>query len=379
MLGLLSSFLTNYANSQIIELKHSHTRETQGEGVPVLKARIVCVALCAIGLQGAFGAEPIASVVVQTLSGPRGSSASFDGVVEAVRQTTLAAQVPGAIVALSVKAGDSVRAGQELLRLDARAANQNSNASQAQVDAARASAHLANQDYERQKQLFQKQYISQAAMERAQAQWLASQAQVRALEAQSVAAQTQSGFFSLHAPYAARISEVPVALGDMAMPGRALVSLYDPSALRVTVALPQSVLGDKASLQAAQIELSGQGAERIRPTAVELLPQIDPVTHTAQLRLTLPAAAAAAPGQFARAWLAGTTGVNAGISRNFVPSASIVHRAELAAVYVIDAQDRPLLRQVRLGQVQGDQIEILSGVQQGERVAIDPQAAAKAR
>ena len=347
----------------------------------MLKTRLACALLCTSALLPALpaGAQPLASVPAQGTNA-QSLGASFDGTVEAVRQTTLAAQVPGAIVALSVKAGDSVRAGQELVRLDARAANQNSTASQAQVDAARASAHLANQDYERQKQLFQKQYISQAALERAQAQWQASQAQVRALEAQSVAAQTQSGFFSLHAPYAARVSEVPVALGDMAMPGRALVSLYDPSALRVTVALPQSLLGDKAALQAAQIELPGQGTERIRPTAVELLPQIDPATHTAQLRLTLPSGVGVAPGQFARVWLAsaGTTD-KADASHVFVPLASVVRRAELTAVYVLDTQQRPQLRQVRLGQAHGERVEVLAGVQPGEQIATDPQAAAKAR
>src|SRR4051812_19755937 len=65
-----------------------------------------------------------------------GRSTSYDGVVEAVRQTVIAAQVPGAVVALNVAAGDRVQAGQVLLRLDARAAEQTAAAGAAQVRAA---------------------------------------------------------------------------------------------------------------------------------------------------------------------------------------------------------------------------------------------------
>src|ERR1017187_4515614 len=87
----------------------------------------------------------LASAAVQASSAA--DAAGFDGVVEAVRQTVIAAQVPGAVTALGVKAGDVVREGQVLLRIDARAAAQNSAASQAQVQAARSSLDVATKDY----------------------------------------------------------------------------------------------------------------------------------------------------------------------------------------------------------------------------------------
>ena len=80
--------------------------------------------------------------------------------VEAVRQTVVAAQVPGAIVQLDVWVGDRVKAGQLLLRIDARAAEQNTAASDAQVQAARAALDVAGKDFERQQRRHQKNYIS---------------------------------------------------------------------------------------------------------------------------------------------------------------------------------------------------------------------------
>ncbi|WP_029524164.1 efflux RND transporter periplasmic adaptor subunit [Polaromonas glacialis] len=326
--------------------------------------------------------SPLATVVVQASGTGAADSISLDAVVEAVRQTTLSAQVPGAIVSLRVKAGDSVKAGQELLRIDARSASQNAAASDAQVQAAQASLNVATKDYERQKQLFQKQYISQSALDRAQAQWQATQAQVRALQAQAGAARTQSGFFVVNAPYAGVVSDVPVTLGDMAMPGRALVTMHDPAELRVTAAVPQSAIAGLGDTSAVRFELPGLATGLLRPTQVQVLPVVDAATHTAQVRLGLPAGIkGVAPGAFARIWLPlGTAkGAMAKSERLYVPASAVVRRSEMTGLYVVNPEGLALLRQVRLGGTKGDQVEVLSGVSPGDKVALDPQTAARVR
>ena len=332
----------------------------------------------------AWAAEnrPLTTVVVQSSGNSAADSISLDAVVEAVRQTTLSAQVPGAIVSLRVKAGDSVKAGQELLRIDARSASQNAAASDAQVQAAQASLNVATKDYERQKQLFQKQYISQSALDRAQAQWQAAQAQVRALQAQAGVARTQSGFFVVNAPYAGVVSDIPVTLGDMAMPGRALVTMHDPLELRVTAAVPQSAIASLGDTSAVRFELPGLATGLLRPTQVQVLPVVDAATHTAQVRLGLPAGIkGVAPGAFARIWLplGSEKGAMAKGERFHVPTSAVVRRAEMTGLYVVNPQGRALLRQVRLGSTKGDLVEILSGVSKGDRVVVDPQTAARVR
>src|SRR5262245_33118791 len=201
------------------------------------------------GLLGSAGtlasSRELATAVVQ--SPAAGESASFDGVVEAVRRTVVSAQVSGAVVAVEVKAGDVVKAGQVLARIDARAAEQNVAASDAQVLSARATLEVAIKEFERQKQLFEKNYTSRAALERAEAQFKATEAQVSAQLAQAGSARAQSGFFVVKAPYGGVISEVPITLGDMAMPGRALLTIYDPAAIRVTAAVPQTDIARIAS------------------------------------------------------------------------------------------------------------------------------------
>ncbi|HMM72869.1 MAG TPA: efflux RND transporter periplasmic adaptor subunit [Rhodocyclaceae bacterium] len=354
--------------------------------------RHTSLTLCFTAIALAAGHAAFAQTPPQPLKAiPAAATAStpasaFDGVVEAVRQTVIAAQVPGAVIQLDAKVGDRVKAGQVLLRIDARAAEQSATASDAQVQAARASLELATKDFERQQRLFQKNYISQAAMERAESAFKSAQAQANALLAQASASRTQSGYHVVRAPFAGVVSEVPVSLGDMAMPGRPLLTVYDPTTLRVTAAVPQSVAARMPADSKLRIELPGlpTAGASIVPARFQMLPTVDAATHTVQLRADLPAGlGAVAPGMFARVWLPLARGESAagqnGAAPLSVPLEAVVRRAELTGLYVLDPQGKPVLRQVRLGRAADGRVEVLSGLMPGEQVVTEPQSATRVR
>nr|WP_316639632.1 efflux RND transporter periplasmic adaptor subunit [uncultured Roseateles sp.] len=344
-------------------------------------AAALAIALLAGTLAGARAADlpgqPLPTLTMRPQAGT--AMASHDGVVEALRQTVVAAQVAGAIVQLEVKVGDRVKAGQVLMRIDARAADQAANASEAQAQSARAALQLASREFERQQQLFKQHYISQAALDQAEAQFKATQAQVNAQVAQLGLARTQSGFNIVRSPYDGVIAELPVSLGDMALPGRALATVYDPGALRVTAHVPQGLATSLEGSSRWRIEIPGANSTDapIVPTRAQLLPLVDAASHTLQLRLDLPGRlAGVVPGMFARVLLPGAPGAAPALR---VPHSAIVRRAEMTGLYVLDAKGKPLLRQVRLGAVQGDQVEVLSGLSTGEQVVLDSAAAARIR
>ncbi len=325
---------------------------------------------------GAAAAAP-ALVTVPVRSSGSAALSGFDGVVEAVRQTLVAAQVAGAVTALEVQAGDTVKAGQVLARIDARSAEQTASAGDAQWRQAQALLDVAAKDVERQRQLHQKQYISQAALDRAESQFKAAQAQAAAQQAQAGAARTQSGLHVLRAPYGGVVADVPVSPGDMALPGRTLMTLYEPGALRVSAAVPHSAWNGPA--QGVRVEFPGLPEARrwFDAREVQRLPAVDAATHTVQLRIPLPPGIeGVAPGLFARVWLPDSAGAQAA-ARLYVPRTAVVRRAEMSGLYVVDGQGTALLRYVRLGRALGDEVEVLSGVSAGERVALDPQAAAR--
>ena len=112
----------------------------------------------------------------------------------------------------------------------------------------------------------------------------------------------------------------------------------------------------------------------LTPSSVQILPVIDSASHTREMRLGLAPNSNATPGMFARVWLPTQSG---GRPQFFVPSSAVVQRGELRAVYVVNPEGKAQLRQVRLGREADGQIEILAGVAAGERVALEPQAAAR--
>jgi RND family efflux transporter MFP subunit len=303
-----------------------------------------------------------------------------EGVVEAVKASVIAPQVSGSITALPVKAGDHIKAGQLLARIDTRMANQQAATNQAQVAAAQAQLSAARKEYERKHRLYEKQYISQVALERAESEYKTAEAQTKAQLAQSGMSNVETGLHTINAPYAGVVAEVMTEVGGMAMPGQPILSLYDPSEFRVTVNVPQSQL---ANLKAGSnikvlIPAAAENDRNATSTKMAVLPTADSVSNMMMVRLTLPLnLTSLRPGMFARAIL--PVGGAKGKSLIFVPAKTIIRRSELVAVYVIDNQGHPQLRQVRLGRKQGENVEIFSGLQVGELVALDPIAAANVK
>lgn len=300
-----------------------------------------------------------------------------EGVVEAVKGSMIAPQVSGSITVLTVKVGDHVKSGQLLARIDTRIANQQAMSSQAQVMAAQAQLSAARSEYERKRRLYEKQYISQAALERSESDFKTAEAQTKAQLAQTGIAGVQTGLHTLNAPYAGVIAEVMAEVGDMAMPGKPLLTLYDPNGFRVVVNVPQSKIGNLKRGENIKVQIpAAQEAERnLTSTQLTVLPTADPVSNMATVRLILPQnLLSITPGMFARAMLPVNGSI--GSSQMYVPAKAVIKRSELMAVYVVDKQGRPHLRQVRLGRKQGDNIEVFAGLQAGEVVALDPIVAA---
>ncbi len=293
--------------------------------------------------------------------------ASAEGVVEAVRQSTLAAQVAGRIVARPVRAGDTVKAGQLLVQIDARSAVQAEAASESQVREAQANLTNARAKFDRSRRLFEEKFISRAALDQAEAEFRAAEAQASGAAANAGVTSTSKSYTTIVAPYGGVVASTDVEVGDMATPGRPLVTVFDPRELRVTATLPQSVLARARLDLPVRVAIPTLGREVIAQR-VTVIPLADTRSHTTQVRLDLPEATGLMPGQYAQALL--VTGRMRSLA---IPQAAVIRRSEVTAVYVVDAKGRAQLRQVRLGEsAGGGLVEVLAGLQAGERVALEP-------
>jgi RND family efflux transporter MFP subunit len=298
-----------------------------------------------------------------------------DGLVEAARQSTVSAQIAGRVKAVLFDVGDTVKKGQVILRIDEREAAQAVAGSQAQLMQAQAAMQNAKSNYERARQLFAQKFISQAALDKAQADYKMALAQAAGSEAGAEQSALTRGYASVVAPYSGVVGARLVEVGEMVTIGKPLMSGFDPAQLRVVVDVPQYKLADIGAHPQAMIELSSLN-KMVPATSVTVLPIADAHTHSTQVRAYLPANEAGVyPGMFVRVHF-----VIGKASKLLIPSSAVVRRSELVAVYVVDSKGETRLRQVRLGEPAGqDEIEVLAGLNPGENVALDPVKAGMAR
>jgi RND family efflux transporter MFP subunit len=291
--------------------------------------------------------------------------------VEAARQSVVAARAEGRIVDLKVDAGERVAKGQVIARIDERAAVQAVAEGRAQV--ARAEADLANAraNLERTQRLVAEKFMSAAALDKARADHDAARAQLAAAQASADMAATSRDYTVVTAPFAGFIAVRHAQVGEMAQPGTPIVTLYDPSEMRVVARVPQATAAElRAKPAAAYAEIPTLKA-MVKAKGVTVLPSADPHTLTTDVRLDLPdGLKGALPGTFARAHF--TVGR---AQRMVIPAEAIVQRSELAGAYVVSDAGAVQLRQLRLGERTADGVEVLAGLAPGERVALDPAAA----
>lgn len=299
----------------------------------------------------ALAAEGLPLVVVK----PHAVDLTFpaESLVEAVQQATVGAQVAGRVLEVKADAGQSVRKGELLMRIDAREAEEAARAAEAQYANAKV-------NYERTKNLVAQKFMSSAALDKARADFDSA-------GANRAAAGASQSHASIVSPMNGIVARRHAEMGDMATPGKPLFTIYEPGGLRVTASVPQYRLQDMRRVTTARVEFPELG-KWVAATAVKLLPTADATTHVSQVRVSLPEVSEATPGMFARVHF-----VIGQAEKLTVPNAAVLRRGEVAAVYVQTADGRLSLRQLRLGDAVGQgEIEVLAGLVAGDQVVTDP-------
>jgi RND family efflux transporter MFP subunit len=338
---------------------------------PVFQALAVVSGL-ALGAGSARAATAVEVPVVQIRAQAVPTGFELDGVVQPVQQSTLSAQASGRVASLLVKAGDRVRAGQLLATIDDRETQTGVQRSQAQVAQAEAELRNARANAERSRELQAMGFVSKAALDTANTQLSAAQAGRDSAVAGGRQSALAQGFTRVTAPYDGWVLQTLSEAGDLALPGTPLLTLYAPLPLRAVVQVPASLGEIARSASRVDIQIpAGKSAspQWLAPVARSVLPSADPVSQTIEWRLELPTASAGGlvPGQQVRVRFVGGSS-----DRMVVPTAAVMRRGELTAVYVAAGQGFAL-RAVRLGADHGTAgVEVLAGLSAGDSVALDP-------
>jgi membrane fusion protein (multidrug efflux system) len=271
------------------------------------------------------------------------------GTVRPADRATLAARVAGAVTGPVPALGSRVEAGATLITLGA---------GEIQARLAQARAVLDQVDRE----LAREQTLAARGATTAENVRLLEDQRRAAAAAVDEAAALQS-YTSVTAPFAGVVTRRLVETGDFAAAGTPLLELEGTNRLRAEVNVPESfalpAVGTELTLESDGTALSGRLAE--------ISPAADPSTRTRLAKVELAAGAAARSGQFVRVlWPAGTE------AALLVPAAALTRFGQLEQVFVVTAAHRAELRLVRTGGREGDRVAILSGLEAGDSVVLNP-------
>jgi membrane fusion protein (multidrug efflux system) len=293
---------------------------------------------------------PAATVQVQTIESQlHARTEAVVGTIQSRLHATLEAKVSGHIEQLPVELGQRVKAGEWVALLGNRDL-------QARLDQARASQDQARRNWNRISALFHQQAATRAEYDDALAQ-------KRTADAAVAEAAAMLAYAKVVAPFDGVVTKKWVDVGDLAVPGKPLVDLEDPSQLRLQADVPDVLAahihqGDSLGVRVDALH------QEITGTVAEISPAADPVTHTFRVKVDLPATPGLMSGQFAR--LEVPVGESHAL---WVPDSAVVERGQLEILFVV-AQGHAQLRLVKTGRHSGNEVEILSGLDPGDVVVV---------
>jgi membrane fusion protein, multidrug efflux system len=275
----------------------------------------------------------------------------------------ISAQVPGRVSKIYVTAGARVKPGDILVSLSGE--EYQARLKQAQAGARQAQAQLtqARANFERFKYLLQQGAASPQEFEGMQERFQSAQAAVATAQAQIQEAATMKNYTVIRSPAAGVVAARTTAVGDLAQPGQSLLTIYNPGLLQIEGEVNDSFRDSVRLNQTALVRVPAVNWEG-KLFLTEIFPISQSQSRTFKVRTGLIRSDRLMPGMFARLSL--PLGSTPGI---LVPEDAVHHIGQLTMVEVL-SDNQAQRRQVKLGRHVGQQVEILAGLQPGEKILV---------
>ena len=337
------------------------------------------------------------------------------GTVRSKITSVLSSKILGHIVALHVREGDRVKAGQLLLEIDDRDGNaqirkaraglretedmveevdRNIQAAEAANQAVEADQSLSLSTYNRYKSLLEKKSVSQQEFDQAEARYRArsaelerTKAQIKSLlarreqvlakieqaRAEVAAAQISVGYTRIQSPLKGLVSVKQAEVGVLATPGAPLLTIEDDSHYRLEAAVEEAMIGKIRVGDSVGVVIDAFGPEEGSGKVAEISPGSDPASRSGIIKIDLiPKGKKDGPRPFLRSGLFGKARFSSG-QRTLIaiPAKAVVQRGQLQGVYVVDSANIARVRLIQVGKSYGDRVEVLAGLRDGEKILVE--------
>jgi membrane fusion protein (multidrug efflux system) len=269
------------------------SRESRGVVRLAVLAALVTVGACRRGDANAepagtdavvIGPENIVIVSEQEIrTGP-----ALSGTLAPEREATIRAELQAPVVETLVEQGQRVAAGQLLLRLDDSAIRDQLLSGRSGVTTAQANLTVAQHEEERNDALLKAGAIAERMVEQSHAQVTAARAQLATAQAQLASAEKQSANTRIAAPFAGIVSARSVSAGDVVSAGTALITVVDPSTMRLEASVPADALAAVRLGAPVDFTVTGYPNRHFTGRVTRINPIADPATRQVRIIASLP-------------------------------------------------------------------------------------------
>jgi RND family efflux transporter MFP subunit len=289
------------------------------------------------------------------------------GTIRAVHETAVASKLLAKVIAVNVQAGQPVGKDDVLVRLDDEDLQARLEQAQAAVAAARAARDQAQVEYDRVKDLVEKNVAAPIEFERVQTNLKSTQAKLEQAEQARREAETILSYATIKSPMSGIIVDKKVEAGDTVGPGQVLLTLYDPTRMQLIASVRESLtqrlaVGQSIGVRVDAIEKTCEGQ------ISEIVPEAQVASRSFQVKVTGPCPPGIYSGMFGRLLIPLDDE-----EILVIPWAAV---RKVGQLHLVDVADGDVLRRrtVQLGRSFGQDVEVLAGIRPGEQVAMESTA-----
>ncbi|MFN3478815.1 MAG: efflux RND transporter periplasmic adaptor subunit [Thermodesulfovibrionales bacterium] len=355
-------------------------------GLKTAALLLCCLAILVAGCKGKIkeGKVEVQRPVIKDVkvSEVKGSSVEdyheTSGSVKAQNVAVISSRMMGEVTALNVKEGDFVKTGQTILTIDDRDIAEKIKAAEAGyrealkgLEAAKQNRSLIDITYQRYKRLHDEKALSQQELDQIETQkkvadieYERAQEIVNRAKAGLSEAKVYHGYTRVTSPITGVVVEKRVDKGNMAVPGAPLLTVEDTSSYRIDVNVDERFSGIIKRGMTVDVMIDSIGLQT-KAKVSEVVPAIDPMSRTFLVKINLKASGLRS-GLYAKVRIP-----VGGRETILIPAKAVVEKGQLTGVYTVDDKGIISFRPVRTGKNYGENIEVLSGLNQGEKVVTE--------
>lgn len=288
---------------------------------------------------------------------------SFAGTVRPVHESTVSSRLLARVIEMNAVAGQLVRQGDILARLDDSDLQSQLKQLAAAQSAAKAQAEQARIDFERISKLREQRAASQAQFDAAETAVRSTTAGLERADQALREAEVRLDFATIRSPMDGTIIEKRAEVGDTVGPGRPILVLYDPAKMQMVASVRESLAAHLKTGQTVPTRLETLGYE-CDATISEIVPEADAATRSMTVKVTGPCPPGIYSGMFGRVMIPVEP------ENVLTVSKSAVYRVGQLTLVDVVRDGQIERRNVRIGRTLEGRMEVLSGLNEGEVVAL---------